>query len=145
MNKSTIFSLFVMIITISCSTNSNENGITPIEAIQLAAESAPNGINGVFKLKVLETEMVNKIIYLNSQNDYRDQRNISISIPPKIAIMLKQLHGSDPDIYLKGKNIIVNGEAKRIKILFTCDGHQTGKYYYQTQIKITSVDQIKVI
>ncbi len=142
---SRIFALLVIIITISCSTNSNKNVITPVKAIQLAAESAPNGINGVFKLKVLETGMANKIIFLNSQNDYRDQRNISIAIPPEIAVKFKQLYGSDPDIYLKGKNIIIDGEAKRIKILFTCDGHPTDKYYYQTHIKITSTDQIKVI
>lgn len=145
MNRSLVFSFFVIIITISCSTNSNKNVITPIEAIHLAAESAPIGINGVFKLKVLETARVNKTIYLNSQNDYRDQRNVSVSIPPITAAKFKQLHGSNPDVYLKGKDIVVNGEAKRIKIWFTCDGHRTDKYYYQTQIKITFVGQIKVI
>jgi hypothetical protein len=77
--------------------------ITPMQAIEKAAALAPKGIKGFFELNVKATGKPNGVIYLNSELDYRDPRNISIAIHPKVVEPFKEKYGQDPDVYLKGK------------------------------------------
>lgn len=43
------------------------------------------------------------------------------------------------------KKIVINGEAKRVKIAFTYKGKPTNKYYYQTHIRLMDISQLMVL
>ncbi|WP_133405392.1 hypothetical protein [Parashewanella tropica] len=113
--------------------------------IALAEQSAPQGVKGTFKLPIKATGMQSERVYLNTQDDYRDRRNISVAITPMLAFELDEKYGSAPDKFFLNKTVEVTGEVKRVKIYFLSKGKMTDKYYFQTQIKISSLDQIKVI
>lgn len=120
-------------------------GMTASQAVMVAADAAPSGVTGTFALIVRRAEMVGPRLFLNSQADYRDQRNLSIAIQPGALAGLKQKLGGDPISILKGKDIRVTGVARRTRIDFTEDGKPTGKYYYQTHVAVTDPAQIAVI
>jgi len=119
-------------------------GIAPREAILAAADAAPNGVNGVFVLLVRATGRQSGQIYLNSELDYRDQRNLTVAIAPRAADALAQRYGMPADRFFANKAIRVRGAARRVRIEFTTDGRPTGKYYYQTHVAVSSPDQIAV-
>jgi hypothetical protein len=117
--------------------------ITPIQAIYLASKFAPEGVEGTFVFDVKSTGRGHTNIYLCSELDYRDQVNLSIAITPSAAADLKAKYGSDPEVFFLGKRIAVTGMVKRVQIDFFDDnGQNTGKYYYQTHVDVTSADQI---
>ena len=120
--------------------------ISPAEAIELAAAAAPNGIRGTFAMTVQATGRAGaNRLHLNSEADYRDQRNLSISIPAALASTVLQRAGARRDEDLKGRAILVDGVAERVRIDFTNNGLPTGKYYYQTHVRITSANQIRLL
>ena len=119
--------------------------ISPIEAIIRAADSAPREVPGLFAFRVAATGRHGDRLYLNSEGDYRDQRNLTVSIEPQVIPLLRQRFGALPDAYLRGKWIEVRGAAQRVRILFTDDGRPTGKYYYQTHVRVTDPAQIVTV
>jgi hypothetical protein len=58
--------------------------ISPMQAIEKAAETAPKGIKGFFELYVKDTGNPREVTLLNSELDYRDPRNITVAIHPKV-------------------------------------------------------------
>lgn len=110
--------------------------IYPEQAVMNAAAVAPDGVKGVFELPVRATGRQNGWFYINSQKDYRDPRNLTISMSGKMAQALSQRFGADPAEYLPGKTIAVRGEAKQVKIHFLANGVATDKYYYQTHVHL---------
>ena len=46
---------------------------------------------------------------------------------------------------LKGKRILVSGTARTVRIDFLTDNRPTGKYYYQTHVRVDHASQIKVL
>lgn len=84
-------------------------------------------------------------LFLNSELDYRDQRNLTIAIPEGIAQGWADYLGGDPASILIGKKIRVTGTAERVTIWFYSEGIRTGNYYFQTHVRISSVSQIKVL
>ena len=119
--------------------------LAPQEAVMKATDAAPRGVYGVFEFDVSRAEQVGPNFFLNSEKDYRDQRNLSIAIGPRARdALLKQL-GGDLRSGLVGKKIRVFGYAKRIKIGFTVKGRFTDKYYYQTHVPIGDARQIEIV
>ncbi|NYZ61879.1 hypothetical protein H0E82_03740 [Luteimonas sp. SJ-16] len=118
--------------------------LAPAQAVQLAADAAPRGVKGVFALQVRATGRQGEMAYLNSETDYRDQRNLSIALEPQAVRQLGERLGADPLEALKGRRILVDGEARRTTIVFYADGVATDKYYYQTQVRVTRAEQITV-
>lgn len=128
--------------------NQKENGPAQLnvrDVIELAANAAPAGIIGKIEMDVLAGAKIANKIYLNSELDYRDQRSISIVIPGQLALDFAKKYGALPDEYLLFRKIAVTGEAKRVKISFYSKGEKTNKYYYQTHLKITSLEQIEIL
>ncbi|AND69458.1 hypothetical protein ATSB10_20040 [Dyella thiooxydans] len=82
--------------------------------------------------------------FLNSEPDYRDQRNLTVALSPRAADQLWKRLGADPLVALKGRNILVTGSAIRTKIYFFADGEMTDKYYYQTHVNVTDARQVVV-
>jgi hypothetical protein len=114
----------------------------PFEAIQRAAYAAPRPIFGVFWLRVQATGTGNGEVYLNSEQDYHDQRNITVVILPAVARVLEQrLGGHSPAVFMH-KSLLVRGAARRVTVYFSADGQPSTKYYYQTHINVTLPRQI---
>ncbi|WP_293764322.1 hypothetical protein [uncultured Paraglaciecola sp.] len=116
-----------------------------MEIIRSAAEFAPNGVKGEYILKVKAAGNQGPFVYLNTELDYRDQRSVTVAIHPKLIPLFVAKYGTTPQKYLVDKSISVTGQAKRIKIDFTSQGKPSGKYYYQTHIRVMDISQIKVV
>ena len=120
--------------------------ITPMQAIERSAAAAPKGIKGFFELRVQAIGKPHEVTFLNSELDYRDPRNISIAIHPKVLKPFKQKYGLELQDHLKDKTIVVYGESRRVKISFGCNGKQTeNQYYYQTHVRVNSLSQIHIV
>ncbi|HEY0626147.1 MAG TPA: hypothetical protein VGD10_05380 [Allosphingosinicella sp.] len=111
-----------------------------------AADAAPRAVPGIFAMKVSATGRNKKRVYLNSEQDYRDQRNITINIAPAAAERLARRYGAPADRFFMGKNIRVHGAARRERIDFVgANLRPTGLYYYQTHVHVTDPDQISIV
>jgi hypothetical protein len=118
---------------------------SPIEAIMAAAEVAPRGgVRGVFEMPVQRAEAVGPRFYLNSQPDYRDQRNLSVAIHPIALRDVRARFGNDLARAFLGRTLRIYGRAQRVRIDFTNYGRATGKYYYQTHVTVFDPRQIEI-
>lgn len=124
-------------------TNSDTTSI--MNLIALTEDRAPDGIKGTFRLPIKASGNQRGIIYLNTEDDYRDRRNITVAIHPKLIHAFIKKYGESPESYFINKTIEVTGEAKRMKIFFFSKGKITKKYYFQTHVRVASLEQIKVL
>lgn len=119
---------------------------TPQEAVMRAADAAPGGVDGVFVLEVRATGRQGEWLYLNSETDYRDQRNLSVAVGPELAADLTRRFGQDAGGFLKGRRVAILGAARRVRIELTDpNGSPTGKYYYQTHVRLQGADRLTVL
>lgn len=116
-----------------------------MEIIKAAADSAPKGVPGQYTLQIVATGSQGQYVYLNTEKDYRDQRAITVTLHPKVIAQLSARYGMPPQEYFINKAIVVNGIAQRVKIAFLSDGKPTGKYYYQTHVRVMDISQLKVM
>ncbi len=140
-----IFSIIVLTTSVPLVGTNAQQLITPRQAIERAADAAPAAVDGVFDIQVRSTGDQDDHIYLNSEDDYRDQRNLTVDIPPATASVLQIQYGESPETFFKGKHLAVTGQAKRVKIWFFADGMKTDKYYYQTHVVVTDPSQLKIL
>jgi hypothetical protein len=113
--------------------------------IALSEEKAPEGIKGTFQLPIKASGNRRDVVYLNTEKDYRDRRNITVAIHPKLIEEFTKKYGESPDSYFIDKTIEVTGEVKRMKIFFYSKGKITKKYYFQTHVRVASLSQIRVL
>lgn len=118
-------------------------GLTAWDAIVMSEQSAPAVVPGIFSLQIKNAARIGDTVYLNTEYDYRDRRNVSVVLTPRL---LKEFAESYPDHqpeqYFLGRSIVVNGAASRQTIWFFSQGIQTEKYYFQTHIPIWQTAQI---
>ncbi|MCJ8191927.1 hypothetical protein [Sphingomicrobium aestuariivivum] len=119
--------------------------IPPGTAVMAAADMAPRGYPGRFGFTVSEGARVGGFTYLNSHDDYRDPRNLSVKLSRAVRLALESDHGAPLHEALKGKVIEVDGVAMRTKIVFSANGKPTDKYYYQTHVAVTDPANLHVI
>lgn len=119
--------------------------IEPALAVMAAADVAPRGFSGRFGFIVRRADMVGSRLFLNSYPDYRDQRNLSVAIDPGVLAALRARHGENLRAAFLGRSILVDGEARRMRIDFTVNGRPSGKYYFQTHVAVTRPDQLQII
>lgn len=117
--------------------------IDPSSAVQLAAAAPRDGVTGVFAMTVRGVGRDGHGVYLNSERDYRDQRNLTVVLSPDVAAQLEGKLGGPLEQRLRGHAIQVSGTARRTKIVFFADGRPTDKYYYQTHVRVTKAGQIR--
>lgn len=118
---------------------------SPEAAIHDANAKAPQAVPGRFVLHVRSAGRQDGNVYLNSELDYRDQRNLTVAIMPAAIDALAQRYGQPPDAFFLGKNIVVDGAARREKIVFMTNGMPSDKYYYQTHVVVERDDQIRLM
>ncbi|MGA1797998.1 hypothetical protein VH567_04370 [Sphingomonas sp. 4RDLI-65] len=120
----------------------SRDAISPMVAIERAAGLAPGAYPGVFVMTVRASGRQGSSLYLNSESDYRDPRNLSLEVRPIAQAQLETQLGAPAETALQGRTIHVDGEARRVRIDFTSDGRPTGKYYYQTHVVIERGEQL---
>lgn len=111
------------------------------DAIELAAAAAPGRAPaGYYQITVRAVGVHRGRFYINSERDYRDQRNISLSFGSGEAKRLVRLMaGRSVEDALVGRQLVVYGRPERVRILFLDRRGPTGLYYYQTHIAVTDV------
>ena len=142
--------LLLSILVLSACTASPRATLNPastdvMRLIEQTAENAPKGVKGTFQFTIKASALLHSAVYLNTELDYRDRRSITIELHPKIISEFAEKYGTSPKGYLLNKNIEVTGIAKQVKIWFFSNGKRTEKYYFQTHIKVRSLNQIKVL
>jgi hypothetical protein len=140
--------LSILVLSACSSTSEISSSAKPTDIIQLiekAKKRFPEGVRGTFQILIQASGSERGITYLNSDLDYRDPKNITIVIAPSIIELFTKTYGSQPASYFINKTIKVKGKVERIKISMFENGKRSKKYYYQTHIKVTSIDQIKVL
>lgn len=135
---------------LSACTTTHERTSNPVATdvmrlIEQTEVNAPKGVKGTFEFLIKASGSENRIVYLNTELDYRDRRSITVALHPKTIAAFTKKYGASPDVYFVNKNIEVTGEAKRIKVWFYSNSNRTEKYYFQTHVKIESINQIKVL
>lgn len=119
--------------------------LSPREAIEKAADAAPAGVFAQFEMTIAAVGEQFSMVYLNSQEDYRDQRCLTVAISPEAQEELRERFGRNLEKALKGKTIRIAGTARRVRIDFIVDRKPTGKYYYQTHVNMDSIKQLIAI
>ncbi len=140
-----------------CSSTTQLSGSTPaapnantmtntMDIIKRAAESAPQGVPGEYLLTIQATGTKDAMVYLNTELDYRDQRNVTVAIHPTVVAQLQAKYGVGPEAFFTGKKIMVKGSAQRVRVDFiSANRRQSGKYYYQTHIPVLNIAQIEIV
>lgn len=65
--------------------------IEPVDAIRAANDDPANGVRGEFIITVKALDSYPERSFLNSEKDYRDQRNLTIRMPTSIVPKLGNL------------------------------------------------------
>lgn len=134
----------LVVLVSACSTvPSDSNGwIEPLDAIRAANDDPSYGVRGHFVLTVKAMGSQGDWTYLNSENDYRDQRCLTIRMRTSMVPQLEQRLGVGLQ-EIKGRRIVVLGVARRTRIAFIANDRPTDKYYYQTHVQADSPTQIE--
>ena len=119
--------------------------ISPLNAIQLTSESESNSQIGEFQMQIKSIDNIQRMTFLNSELDSKDQRNLTIAIRPRAVQQLTKKYGDKLQEQLLNSEIKVSGEAKRQKIWVLHRNLNTGQYYYQTKVFVKSADQISFL
>lgn len=119
-------------------------GIEPMQAIFLAADAQGAPVAGNFVLQVNNVARSRRV-YLNSERDYRDQRNVSVVMTQAVAADVERALGQPLEAALEGQcALVVDGQARRTRVDFSYAGRPSGKYYYRTQITVRDASQVQL-
>lgn len=117
--------------------------LTPAQAVINAAET-PAGVSGVFEMVVRSTGREGGKLFLNSELDYRDPRNLTIVVSASVEQALEGRLGAPVESAVAKRAIAVRGTARKTKIVFVSDGRVSGKYYFQTHLTVGSARDLTV-
>jgi len=149
MTRSTVALIATIALIAGCATSPKDvaspDWIEPGQAVLAAAAAPREGVTGTFVLTVKAVGRDRDHLFLNSEEDYRDPRNISIDILPDADAELTHSLGASADVALNGKRILVSGTARRTRIDFTTGNRPSGKYYYQTHVRVGRASQIQIL
>src|SRR5437763_17132117 len=83
--------------------------MSPVQAVESAIRAGPLGVRGTFAMLVRGAGHAHGHVFLNSEVDYRDPRNLSIDIDVRATKRLERQLGSPPDKFYNGQSIEVPG------------------------------------
>ncbi|WP_336986328.1 hypothetical protein [Altererythrobacter aquiaggeris] len=108
------------------------------------------GVAADFDIIVKEVGEKDGLFFLNTEEDYRDRNNLTISLRPETASKFLKFAAGRPNLtsvreHFLGKRMIIRGTAKRVRIDFIANGERTGKYYYQVHVRLIDARQLLFI
>jgi len=112
------------------------------DVIEAAAAAEGEPIHATIEIVVQATGSEHGVLFLNSEKDYRDPRNITVELWPSSIAELQQRFGEKLPEAMIGQRIRVAGYARRVTIWFYCQGMRTDKYYYQTHLPVADGQQV---
>ena len=115
------------------------------QAVLLAGEGRKHDVVGLFVVPVRSTGKSGADVFLGSEDDYRDPKNLAVRVTPGAQREIEDLYGGDPLTMYEGMTLEVEGWIERVRIDFRQNGVPTGKFYYQTHLVVDRADQIAVI
>ncbi len=147
--KTTIL-IIVLSLTVACGKQQVTKPVTASthsiwQIIEQTEAMAPKGLKGEFVLTIKNSGKQNSRIYLNTQEDYRDRRNITVTLNPSFQKQFHAQYNTDIRNYYEDQTILVKGVAKRVKIWVTASGRKPTKYYFQTHIVVNDLSQISTL
>jgi hypothetical protein len=92
-----------------------ERIFSPREAVEAAADSEGKPVRGIFDLRVKATGATAHHVYLNSERDYRDQRNLSIAISRGVAAQIARRKGTTGHRFFENQSVRVYGAVQRVR------------------------------
>jgi hypothetical protein len=118
--------------------------LTPSMAVEQGAGAAPAPAPmGYYSFVVRNVGADGQRWFINSETDYRDQRNVSLALSVRARAQLERLFGEIAlEEALIGRTIVVRGQPQRVRIDFRGNGQRTGLYYYQTHIRVFEIGQL---
>lgn len=130
----------------SSSTTTDGTGFSDtMEIIRTASAQAPAVVTGDYTLFVKAIGQKRGAVFLNTELDYRDQRNVTIVVPkwmlPKMGI--ENFHAIEAKFLHQA--IRVHGDAMRTKIYLMNGDEPSDTYYYQTHIEPAKPADINVV
>jgi len=140
------FLLLFCILIAGCTPTS----LSPEQAVMRAAASH-NGVQGTFVMEVRQIGrnenafFPDNRLFLDSEDDYRDPRNLCIVVTPALANALTIRFGDTLEHTLLHRRIKVKGTAEKVKIVIAVNGQRTEKYYFQTHLQLMSVDDLSLM
>ena len=81
--------------------------------------------------------------FLNSVRDYRSRDSLNVELLPTVRARLEQRLGGDPIAVLRGQRIAVFGPVRQVQINLYDGGVPTGRYYFQTQMRLASASHLE--
>jgi hypothetical protein len=146
MNSRLVMALSLLFSLFSCASMPKDSvlrsELTAQDAIELSEDAAPKMAPGTFSFLIRAVGAQRQYVYLNTELDYRDRRNVSVVLLPEFQEAFLTKYGASAEVTLLNKRVTVSSFAKRMPIFFYEDGKQTDKYYYQTHIPVKQLDQI---
>jgi hypothetical protein len=125
--------------------------IGPAQAIAAVAKAARekdgDGLKGVFEFRVASVGAGSRGrgVFLNSEADYHDAKNLSVQLRPEAVKALEASLGAPLDKTMAGKRISVTGTARAKSFnVYDADGSKTGKTWSQTRIIVAKADNLVV-
>ncbi|HET6538552.1 MAG TPA: hypothetical protein VFG34_10645 [Sphingopyxis sp.] len=119
--------------------------LSAVEAVTYASYLAPKaGLAAIVSMRVRQLGFEDGIFYLNSELDYRDRNNLTVTVREEDMRTLF----SDTVLHairhkLIGKMIYARGVARRVRIDFMTDAQKpSGKYYYQVQMRLNDASDL---
>ena len=119
--------------------------VAPSVAVQLAQKAGPLGARGEFVMLVAATGKSKGHLFLNSELDYRDPRNLSIDIAPWIMGRLESRFGAPLESFFRGKQIVVRGSVRRVPIKILDNDGRPRQMYFQTHVDVLQASQIVAV
>lgn len=143
-----LIALSIVILSACSSTPevSTETATTNVpQLIEQAKRRFPHFVRGTFNIPIKATGSQNGRVFLNSNLDYREPTNLTVSLDPETIENFTKIYNSSPELYFKNKTVEVTGKVQRVRIYQYSNGKRTKKYYYQTHIRVSDVKQINVV
>jgi hypothetical protein len=78
--------------------------------------------SGAFGLTVKSVARVGSVMYLNSEVDFHDPRNITVAVLPEARDEMARFFHDAPDNHLLNKQIFVVGTVRRVQVPITTYG-----------------------
>lgn len=83
--------------------------------------------------------------FLNSVHDYRSRDSLNVELLPTVRSRLAERIGGDPVAALRGKRIMIYGPVRQVQIDLYNRGVPTGRYYFQTQMRLASASHLEIL